>query len=68
MHANSCDFLCKLTEWLFDIQLLCGQAYDGAGAMAGINIGVSACKYPKAMYTCIHGNITPAQPLYHEVL
>ncbi len=33
---------------------LCGQAYDGAGAMAGKNRGVAATimsAYPKAVYT-----------------
>ena len=27
--------LSKLAEWQLQPQLLCGQAYDGAGAMAG---------------------------------
>ncbi len=29
------DILSKITEWQLHPQLLCGQAYDGAGAMAG---------------------------------
>ena len=43
----------QLVEWQFHLHLLCGQAYDGAGTMAGKSKGVAACictKHPKAMY------------------
>ena len=46
--------LAKLDEWQLEPQFLCGQAYDGAGAMAGKSKGVAAhilSKYPKAFYT-----------------
>ena len=46
------DILSKLGE--LQLHFLCGQAYDGAGAMAGRSKGVSECilsKYPKALYT-----------------
>ena len=46
--------LTKLVEWQLQPQLLCGQAYDGAGAMAGKSKGVASrilSKYPKALYT-----------------
>ncbi len=45
------DILSKITECP---QLLCGQAYDGAGAMAGKSKGAASRimqKYPKALYT-----------------
>ena len=48
------DILSKLGELQLQTQFLCGQAYDGAGAMPGRSKGVSACilsKYPKALYT-----------------
>ena len=32
--------LSKLVEWQLQPQLLCGQVYDGAGAMAGKSKGV----------------------------
>ena len=48
------DILSKLAEWQLQPQLLCGQAYDGAGAMAGKTRGAASriiSKYPKALYT-----------------
>ena len=48
------NILSKLTEWQLQPQLLCGQAYDGAGAMVGKFKGVAAriySQYPKALYT-----------------
>ena len=48
------DILSKLSELQLQTQFLCGQAYDGAGAMAGKSKGASAVilsKYPKALYT-----------------
>ena len=44
----------QLVEWQLHPHLLRGQAYDGAGAMAGKSKGVAAricTKYPKALYT-----------------
>ena len=46
--------LTQLDEWQLEPQLLRGQAYDGAGAMAGQAKGVAArirAKYPKASYS-----------------
>ena len=46
--------LSALVEWQLQPQLLCGQAYDGAGAMAGKSKGVASrilSEYPKALYT-----------------
>ena len=40
-------------KWQLHPQLLCGQAYDGAGAMAGKSKGAASRimqKYPKALY------------------
>ena len=48
------NILSKLSEWQLQPQLLCGQAYDGAGAMAGKSKGVATrihSQYPKALYT-----------------
>ena len=49
------DILGKLEkDWQLNIQMFCGQGYDGAGAMAGKRKGVVArimTKYPKALYT-----------------
>ena len=39
------DILSKLAEWQLQPQLLCRQAYDGAGATAGMSKGVAACIY-----------------------
>ena len=53
-EAIADDILSKLGEWPVQPQLLCGQAYDGAGAMAGKSKCVAArivAKYPKALYT-----------------
>ena len=51
------NILSKLSEWQLQPQLLCGQAYDGAGAMAGKSKGVATrihSQYPKALlYTHI---------------
>ena len=44
----------KLKNWQFQLEFLRGQAYDGAGAMAGKSKGAAACiiaKQPKAFYT-----------------
>ena len=52
-EAIADDILSKLVEWQLQPQLLCGQAYDGAGAMAGKSKGVAfriLSKYPKALY------------------
>ena len=41
-------------EWHLNLENLCGQAYDGAGAMAGRIQGVAArimADFPKAVYT-----------------
>lgn len=41
-------------KWQLNLENLCGQAYDGAGAMAGRVRGVAArimADYPKAVYT-----------------
>lgn len=41
-------------KWQLDLQKLCGQAYDGAGAMCGNSRGVAARimeQYPRALYT-----------------
>ena len=48
------DILVKLKNWQFQLEFLQGQAYDGAGAMAGKSKGAAACiiaKQPKAFYT-----------------
>ena len=48
------DILSKLAEWQLQPQFLCGQAYDGAGAMAGKSKGVATrihSQYPRAIYT-----------------
>ena len=48
------DILSKLVEWQLQPQLMCGQAYDEAGEMAGKSKGVASCilsMYPKALYT-----------------
>ena len=53
-EAIADDILTKLVEWQLQPQLLRGQAYDGAGAMAGKSKGVAShihSKYPKALYT-----------------
>ena len=44
----------RLTAWQLNPQLLRGQAYDGAGAMAGKSKGAAAiiaAHYPRAVYT-----------------
>ena len=53
-EAIAGDILEQLTEWQLEPQLLRGQAYDGAGAMAGRSKGAAAritSQYPKAVYT-----------------
>ena len=53
-EAIADDILSKLAEWQLQPQLLCGQAYDGAGAMSGKSKGAASrilSKYPKALYT-----------------
>ncbi len=46
--------LTQLDEWQLEPQLLRGQAYDGAGAMAGQTKGVAArirAKYSKSCFS-----------------
>lgn len=53
-EAIATMILKQLEEWQLEPQLLLGQAYDGAGAMAGLSKGVAAriyAKYPKAIYS-----------------
>ena len=55
-EAIAKDILAQLATWQLEAQFLRGQAYDGAGAMAGKLKGASAritMQYPKAVYT--HG-------------
>ena len=43
-----------LSDWQLPASVLCGQAYNGAGAMAGKTKGAAAHiaeSYPKAVYT-----------------
>ena len=50
-EALAATILQLLEDWKLDMQKLCGQAYNGAGAMAGARRGVAARildKYPKA--------------------
>ena len=52
-EALADTILDTLDEWKLDKQNLCGQAYDGAGSMAGATKGVAARisqQYPKACY------------------
>ncbi len=53
-EAIANDIITQLTNWQLDPQLLGGQAFDGAGAMAGRSKGASSrilSEYPKALYT-----------------
>ncbi len=53
-EAIANDIITQLTNWQLDPQLLRGQAFDGAGAMAGRSKGASSrilSEYPKALYT-----------------
>ena len=53
-EAIACDLLQQLTTWQLEPQFLRGQAYDGAGAMAGKSKGVASrltAQYPKAVFT-----------------
>lgn len=52
-EAIADKILSQLVDWQLEPQLLWGQAYDGAGSMAGMARGAAACilsKYPKALY------------------
>ena len=52
-YALAENILSKLSEWQLQLHVLRGQAYDGAGSMAGKTRGVAARireKYPKALY------------------
>jgi len=52
-EALAATFLKTIDDWKLDRQNLFGQAYDGAGSMAGATKGVAArilCQYPKACY------------------
>ena len=53
-EALARNILKQLSEWALDLKFLRGQAYDGAGAMAGCSKGVATHiqdKFPKAVYT-----------------
>ena len=53
-QAIANDILSQLEKWQLQLQFLRGQAYDGAGAMAGKYKVAAACitaKHPKALYT-----------------
>ena len=53
-EAIAKDILEKLADWQLEPRFLRGQAYDGAGAMAGQVKGTAArilSLYPKAVYT-----------------
>ena len=48
------DILTQLTNWQLQPQLIRGQAYDGAGAMAGKSKGVAARLSENTPKQCIH--------------
>ena len=53
-EALAAKILKQLRDWDLDLRFLRGQAYDGAGAMAGSAKGVATRiknQYPKAIYT-----------------
>ena len=53
-EAIASYILTQLSKWQLPPQFLRGQAYDGAGAMAGRSKGAAACitsLHPKALYT-----------------
>ena len=53
-RAIADNILLKLSQWQLELEHLRGQAYDGAGAMAGKYKGATSCiitKPPKALYT-----------------
>ena len=53
-NALAENILSKLSDWQLQLRLLRGQAYDGAGSMAGTTKGVATRireKHPKALYT-----------------
>ena len=53
-EAIASDILQQLITWQLEPQFLRGQAFDGAGAMAGKSRGAAAriaTQYPKAVYT-----------------
>lgn len=55
------DILSYLVKWQLQPELLCGQAYDGAGAMAGKTKGAARIseKYPRALFThCVSHRLT----------
>ena len=57
-EALAATILGTLDEWKLETQNLCGQAYDGAGSMAGTTKGVAARisqQYPKAWYVHCKG-------------
>ena len=53
-RAIADNILLKLSQWQLELEHLRGQAYDGAGAMAGKSKGAASyliTKQPKALYT-----------------
>ena len=53
-RAIADNILLKLSQWQLELEHLRGQAYDGAGAMAGKSKGAASCiitQQPKALYT-----------------
>ncbi|XP_065883923.1 52 kDa repressor of the inhibitor of the protein kinase-like [Dysidea avara] len=53
-EAIAQNILSKLNDWELEPEFLRGQAYDGAGAMAGQSKRAAVCivsKFPKAIYT-----------------
>ena len=53
-RAIADNILLKLSQWQLELEYLRGQAYDGAGAMAGKSKGAASyivTKQPKALYT-----------------
>lgn len=58
------DIVQQLSTWQLEPQLLRGQAYDGAGAMAGKSRGAAShitSIYPKAVYTHCAAHINAVQ-------
>ena len=60
LHGVTCEdiadaILAQLVEWQLQPELLCGQAYDGAGAMAGKSwLSVYAQSIPKPCTPTVH--------------
>ena len=50
-EAIASNILENLAKWELDPNLIRGQVYDGAGAMAGKSKGAAACIRSKAIYT-----------------